>query len=248
MSCNLVLLPGLDGTGMLFEPLLKELSPEIAPQVIPLPNHMPMSYATLVPIMSSLLPKGAPYFLLGESFSGPLSLMMASSKPEGLQGVILCASFIRNPTYFPSVLRFIAYPWLFHFASQFAQAKSLFGGYGSSELRALLARAHSQVPPVVMAQRVRSVLALDCSKALRECPVPVAYLRGARDRLVPSKNFREIQAANPSIREFVIRAPHMILQTQPRAAAEAITAFVRDFRRSSSPGLCYPFRIESAKR
>jgi pimeloyl-ACP methyl ester carboxylesterase len=228
MTVTLVLLPGLDGTGILFEPLLKELSPEITPQVVPLPNHIPMGYDGLVPIVSSYLPSTGPFFLLGESFSGALSLMIAATRPTGLRGVLLCASFIRNPTYWPSVLRHAAGAWIFHLTPQLAQAKALFAGYSTSELRTLLARAHARVPASVVAQRIRSVLALDCKKALQECPVPVAYIRGTRDTVVPAKNCREILTVNPSVREFVIRAPHLILQTQPRAAAEAIASFCRE--------------------
>jgi pimeloyl-ACP methyl ester carboxylesterase len=187
-----------------------------------------MGYETLVSVISPCLPTHGSYFLLGESFSGPLSLMLAATARRGLRGVILCASFIRNPTYVPSFLRFIVGAWMFHWTPQLAQAKVLFAGYSTPELSSLLARAHSRVPPSVMAQRIRSILSTDCKKPLEECPVPVAYIRGTRDRVVPPKNFREILPANPSVREFAIEAPHLILQTQPRAAAEAIATFVRD--------------------
>lgn len=228
MAHTLVLLPGLDGTGLLFEPVLKELSPEIVPQVVPLPNNTPLDYEDLVPVISSCLPRTGPYFLLGESFSGPLSLMIAATRPTGLQGVILCASFIRNPTCLPSILRHFLGAWMFHVAPLFVQAKALFAGHGTSDLLALLQHAHSRVPPAVMAQRIRSILILDCKTALQTCPYPVAYLRGTRDRVVPSRNCKEILAANPLVLEFAIRAPHLVLQTQPRAAAEAIEAFTRD--------------------
>ena len=227
MTNTLVLLPGLDGTGILFEPFLRELPPEIIPQVIPLPSQVPMGYESLVPIVTSHLPNTGSYFLLGESFSGPLSLMIAATRPAGLQGVILCASFIRNPTYVPSILRVIVGTWMFRMIPQMAQAKTLMSRYSTSELRALLARVHLQVAPAVTAQRIRSILALDCRKALKECPVPLAYIRGALDGVVPARNCREILAIKPSVREFVIRAPHMILQTQPRAAADVISAFMR---------------------
>jgi pimeloyl-[acyl-carrier protein] methyl ester esterase len=228
MALTLVLLPGLDGTGILFEPIVRQLPLDILPHVIPLPNDIPMGYDRLVPAISSLLPTGCRYVLLGESFSGPLTLMIAAQQPTGLQGVILCASFIRNPTYLPSGLRYIAGSWMFHLTPQLAQAKALFAGYSTSQLRSLLARAHSQVPPSVMAQRIRSVLAVDCQEALQKCPVPIAYIRGSQDRVVPAKNCRQVLSARPAVREFVIHAPHLVLQTQPQAAAKAITTFVRD--------------------
>ena len=228
MPLTLVLLPGLDGTGMLFEPLLDQLPPDLKAHVVPLPNDSPMDYVSLVPIVASSLPTDTPFILLGESFSGPLALMVADSRPRGLMGVILCASFIRNPTYLPSFTRHLATSWIFRISPIFIQAKVLFAGYSSPRLRSLLARAHSSVSAKVMAQRVRAVLAVDCTSELVACPVPIAYLRGSRDRVVPKRNWRQIMAINPAVREFTIRAPHLVLQTQPRAAVQAIMAFAEE--------------------
>ncbi len=224
---TLVLLPGLDGTGILFTPLLKQLPSTIKPHVIALPNDSPMGYKALLPVVASSLPTNTRYILLGESFSGPLALMLAASHPPGLVGVILCASFIRNPTYLPSVLKHFVGSWLFQISPMFIQAKALLAGYSTPELRSLLARAHTRVPATVMAERVRAILALDCTSELASCPVPVAYLRGRKDKVVLKKNWRQIVAANPAVREFIIPAPHLILQTQPRAVVEAIITFAQ---------------------
>jgi pimeloyl-ACP methyl ester carboxylesterase len=186
-----------------------------------------MGYKALLPVVASSLPINTHYILLGESFSGPLALMLAASHPAGLMGVILCASFIRNPTYLPLAFQHLAGSWLFRFSPMFIQAKALFAGYSTPELRSLLARAHTRVPAEVMAERVRAILALDCTSELASCPVPVAYLRGRKDKVVPKKNWRQIIATNPSVREFIIPAPHLILQTQPRAVAEAIMTFAQ---------------------
>jgi pimeloyl-ACP methyl ester carboxylesterase len=235
MTSTLVLLPGLDGTGMLFEPLLRELSPEISAQVVPLPNRLPMGYKDLVPVITASLPRDGAYFLLGESFSGPLALMIAAGRPAGLQGVILCASFIRNPTYVPSFLRFIAGAWSFRLLPLVMKTRRSLSKQATFDLRVLLARVHSEMLPAVIARRIRSILSLDCSEFLKECPVPMAYLRGAQDKVVPAKNCRGILAINPSVREIVIQdAPHLLLQTQPRAAAKAIEAFMHDV--NSQPG------------
>ena len=228
MSLSLVLLPGLDGTGVLFEPLIEELPPEMIPHIIPLPKDSALGYEELVPFVNSALPRNGPFILLGESFSGPLALMVAAFRPPGLLGVILCASFIRNPTYFPSWVRHLCGSWLFSFSPAFVQAKALLGGYSVPRLRGLLARAHSSVPAHVIAHRVRAVLTVDATRELSSCPVPVAYLRGTRDKVVPKRNLRQAIAANPGLIVFAVPAPHLVLQTQPRRAAEAIAAFAKN--------------------
>src|SRR5690349_20385434 len=93
---NLILRPGLNGTGVMFRPLLAQLPPEVRAKVVAYPTSELLTYADLLPRVLAELPAG-PFVLLGESFSGPLSLMAAATCPPGLRGVILCASFVRNP-------------------------------------------------------------------------------------------------------------------------------------------------------
>ena len=228
MAITLVLLPGLDGTGILFEPLLNFLSSSISPLIIPLPNDRPLGYDALVPIVRPALPQDGQFVLLGESFSGPLALMLAASSPANLKAFLLCASFIRNPTYLPCVLQHIIGAWLFKISPLFIQAKALLAGHSSSQLRQQLRRAHNSVPAVVMAERIRSILRLTCKQELQNCPVPIGYIRGSLDRVVPKKNYNQILAVNSTVREYVVHAPHLVLQTQPRAAAVAIETFVKD--------------------
>src|SRR2546430_17674636 len=93
----LVLLPGLDGSGLLFRPLIDHLPPELDPIVVAYPPDRALGYDELLPLALKALPTSAPFALLGESFSGPLALMAAARAPEGLQAVILCATFVRKP-------------------------------------------------------------------------------------------------------------------------------------------------------
>ena len=223
---RLVLLPGLDGTGVLFRPFVRSLPPRIDPRVIALPAGEPLGYPELVRYVTPLLPQSGPYVLLGESFSGPLALFLAASGVPGLQGVILCASFIRNPTFLPAWFRFLAGSWLFRLTPAFVQAKALLGGYSSPELRQLLAEAHGAVSPSVMSRRVRSLLTVDATAALAAVRVPIGYLQGTLDHVVPASNLRGLWAVRPDVRVYAVAAPHLLLQVQPAAAAEAVTSFV----------------------
>ncbi|MDB4679771.1 MAG: hypothetical protein P8M30_04180 [Planctomycetaceae bacterium] len=38
-SLKIILLPGMDGTGKLFDPLIEQCPPEFEPVVVPLPNQ-----------------------------------------------------------------------------------------------------------------------------------------------------------------------------------------------------------------
>ena len=227
MNLSLVLLPGLDGTGILFEPFLEALPESIAPRVVAYPPDQPLDYAQLLPIVRDAVPKNEPFVLLGESFSGPLALMAAAEHPERLVAVVLCASFIKSPVpLVPRWARVFCRPLLFRFFPLFAQTKTLLGGYSTPDLRALLARAHSLVTPAVLAGRVRSVLAVDVTAELEACTVPILYLAGASDRVVPRENLRAIQRRKPEVQCITLPAPHLVLQTRPVEASRAMASFL----------------------
>lgn len=104
---TLVLLPGMDGTGELFAPFLAALSPGCESAVVAYPTSEPFDYAQLESIVRAVLPVDGPYVLLAESFSGPIAISIAASTPSLLKGLVLCASFVRNPQPSFTGLRFL---------------------------------------------------------------------------------------------------------------------------------------------
>lgn len=216
----------MDGTGVLFEPLIEALPPSLTATVVTYPTDTPLGYGELLPLVIAALPTDRSFVLLGESFSGPLALLAAQARPPGLCGVVLCASFVRNPVRFlPGWSRHLLGAGLFRLFPAFAQAKALLGGYSTPRLRELAGRAHGMVSPAVFAARARAILSVDVTEALRVCPVPILYLAGASDHVVPRHNARLIQRANPAVRGSFVPGPHLVLQTSPVEACRAIGAF-----------------------
>ena len=74
----IVLLPGLDGTGTLFRPLLAHLPSPLRPIVVAYPGNEKLGYDALRQRVMAALPTEEPFVILGESFSGPLALMAAA--------------------------------------------------------------------------------------------------------------------------------------------------------------------------
>src|ERR1700719_1226395 len=93
---TLVLLPGLDGTGMLFGDLIGELPPTQTVNIARYPTDRFLSYAELVSCVREIIPSN-PFLLVAESFSTPLAAMLAATRPPNLAGLILCAGFVTNP-------------------------------------------------------------------------------------------------------------------------------------------------------
>jgi len=232
----LVLLPGLDGTGLLFQPLVQALSKDIDPIVVSYPDDVPLGYQELLPLVREALPS-RPFVLLGESFSGPLAIMAAASRPEGLVGVILCASFVRSPVaYLPGWCAHLVRPFLFRFYPAVARLRLLLGRHADPTIRDLAVQAVSRVHPQVLAHRVRAVHRVNVAEQLASCPLPVLYLRGQHDRVVPASAMRRVLRACPHAQVVTLPAPHMVLQTQSAAAAAAIQTFVQSSGAAATHG------------
>jgi pimeloyl-ACP methyl ester carboxylesterase len=229
---TLVLLPGLDGSGVLFRPLVSRLPPQLRPIVVTYPQDRLLNYQQLVPLVLAAIPSDGPFLLLGESFGGPLAIMIASALARagrpGPSGLVLSATFVRNPVWFrPAWLRFLAQPVALRLFPFLSRAKAKLFGYSNSELDALIKEALSQATPQVAAHRLKCVMTVDVRRELADCGLPVLYLRGTRDLVVPRHNAADVAAALPSVRIVPIDAPHLVLQTQPAAGAAAITEFAQ---------------------
>ncbi len=232
-NIHLVLLPGMDGTGLLFEPLLDALPKEIQPTVLSYPSEQAMTYKELLPIVLGALPSQEPFILLGESFSGPLALMAANQSRPNLLAVILCASFIHNPvSWIPKWASIFAKDFVFHFARQFIMAKALIAGYSTSSLLSLLRKAHAKVSSSVMAIRAREILSVNVEDELKQCPAPVFYLGGVNDMVAPRRNLRDIQRIRQDVHAYLIPGPHLILQTKPQESAKIIQEIAEKVRMS----------------
>jgi len=84
---TLLLLPGLDGTEVLFGPLVRSAPQGIEVSAVTYPRGPANRYEDLLPRVRKSLPQDRPFYLLGWSFSGPLALM-AAERPPLLSGVI----------------------------------------------------------------------------------------------------------------------------------------------------------------
>lgn len=224
---SLVLLPGMDGTGELFAPLLSALPAAPAPIVLRYPGDQALGYADLETRVRQALPAHTPFVLLAESFSGPLGAAIAAAPPSNLRGLILCASFVRSPLPRLGVARPLA-DWLpVTLLPRRALHYMLLGPYATPALRTAVDDAVAQPTPAVMRARLKAVMDADQTAAFGTVQLPVLYLRARHDRLVSPAAAALVQRLVPQTRIVDIDAPHCLLQAAPRAAADAIAGFLR---------------------
>jgi pimeloyl-ACP methyl ester carboxylesterase len=151
----IVLLPGMDGTGALFAGFVSALGADFEPIVVSYPPERALDYRALEEFVHAQLPDGRSFFLLGESFSGPIAISLAASKPDGLIGLVLTCTFAKNPhpyfNPFKSLIRYL--PIQGNLANLISPV--LFGQFSSRQLRASLQEALRPVSIVVMRTRQR---------------------------------------------------------------------------------------------
>lgn len=223
----------MDGTGSLFEPFVSALDPTLPIEIVRYPTSGALGYAELEAHARQFLPTSGPFVILGESFSGPVAVSLAASRPPGLVGLILCSTFVRNPQPVFGPLRILADVLPVKLAPQPMLNAFLLGRRSTPTLRMALAGALSQVSADAKRARLRAVLSVDVSTKLQAVEVPVLYLQAARDQVVPASALRHIQRVFPPVQVASFDAPHFLLQTVPAEAARAVTAFVQGLRGAS---------------
>jgi len=235
---NLLLLPGMDGTGLLFEPLLEALPAWLLPKVVAYPARQPLGYVELLPWVRDACPTAAEYVVLAESFSGPLAVMLAASEPPGLRGIILCASFIRCPL--PAPYRWMARaarPNWFRMAPTWPARWALLGRHGTDRLKRLFAAAAATASPEVMAARARAIASVDVSAELRSTRVPLLYLAARQDRVAGPSCLSTIRRIMPDIEVAMLPGPHLLLQACPVEAAYEVGQFIKRILPGPKTGL-----------
>ena len=221
---KLVLLPGLDGTGSLFLPLLHRLS-DFQCEVIPLPETGGQDYPSITNFVKELLPK-EDFILIAESFSGPIGMALATEGTKYLKGVIFVASFLSAPKkQLLAISRFLPIKFFINlpFAKYFH--KVLFLGWGANgELLRLFQSTLSSLSTALIRARLNTIFTL--TPRLQISDLPAGYIRAKNDRLIPQDKITEFNYCFKNIVIQTVDGPHFILQANPDECAVVISELV----------------------
>jgi sigma-B regulation protein RsbQ len=223
-----ILLPGLDGTGDLFEHFVAAAPPAFPVRVQRLPSDRPRGYRDLADAVLPLLPV-EPFALVAESFSGPLAVLLANRCPQAC-AVVLCATFIRPP-----LSKLLARVPGFNWGSPPPRLllQHLMAG-GDPRLADAVRDAVAPLDSATLRTRIAAVLTVDVTRELERLTQPLLYLRARRDRLVPARCSSAVRAAKASAQIVSVDGPHLILQARPDEAWLEIAPFLeRAFLRAT---------------
>jgi pimeloyl-ACP methyl ester carboxylesterase len=224
---QLIILPGLDGTGTRLAPFLREMTHAVSTRIIGYPPDRPMGYAELESLVRQSLPEAARFVLLAESFSGPIAIRLAADPPPGLTGLVLCGTFAKNPFPWLRPVRALAVRLPFKSLPRWLRAPLLWGSGDPRRAPPRAERASAVVEKAVIRRRLHEVLTVDVAACLEDIILPTLILAATRDRIVPRSAARLLVRRTRQGELAEIDGPHLLLQSRPAESAAAVLRFLR---------------------
>ncbi len=235
VDMQIILLPGMDGTGILFRPFIQELAQyisedifkEITVQAISYPCDQELSYGQLIDYVRGRLPAEEKIILVAESFSGPIGYALAAEQPNKIRAVIFVATFLSPP----KGLLWMMPPLLMALLMKiplpvFLLSRLLFERGTANETVARFKTALKGVQGPVLAARMREMAGLQIGIESQDLEIPCAYIQAGNDRLISRSHAEEFRRIVPQIEVTKIPGPHFIMQARPKDCAQVVRKYI----------------------
>jgi pimeloyl-[acyl-carrier protein] methyl ester esterase len=222
---RVLLLPGLDGSGRLSQRFARAWN---APLDLVAYRDDPTADLDAYAEQVEEIAAGPSVDLIAESFSGPVALRIIERARIQVRRLVLVASFAAVPVASPLALAHVLPRALLTSLPRprWAVAWLLLGGVGDAALIDEAIDVVRALPPSVMASRLALLAGLRAQQ-LTGGP-PILALHAMRDRLVPASATAVMQRSFPQVSVVPINGPHLLLQAEPAACADAIRSYLGD--------------------
>ncbi|MGD2172774.1 MAG: alpha/beta hydrolase [Gammaproteobacteria bacterium] len=220
-------MPGLDGTGKLFTPLIPWLDAHFELLVVTYPDLN--SFQEYIDCAQNQLPVEPGFSLLAESFSGPVAMALMAHRPAQIGPSVLCATFARSPLVNLTAMANHVPEQMFSIGalSEFCMDVYEVEDEDFSETQPLPLNVTEQIDGSVLKHRISVMSRIDVSALLPQIEAPVLCLHGLRDRIASDQDAQMIEDFLPGARRVNIDAPHLLLQTRPEECARRIIEHIR---------------------
>lgn len=215
-------MPGLDGTGKLFAPIIPWLQPLFDLTVVTYPDLD--SFNEYVDCAQGQLPDEPGYSLIAESFSGPVALALMARWPAQIGPSILCATFARSPLPAFTSMESHVPEQMFSIGalSEFYLDVDEVEDEDFSETQPLPINVMEQIDGILLKRRIAAFSRIDVSALLPQIEVPILYLNALRDRILSENDAIMMQQNLTNFERVDVDGPHLLLQARPQQCAELI--------------------------
>ena len=226
---RLLLLPGMDGTEILFGPLRRSLPGHLDVEALRYPQRGPSDYSLLLTNALAAIDAAPPetrFVVLGWSFGGPLAMRVARLRPSRVHALVLVSTFVSCPLPWLRRVRWLLIGPIVG-AVRFVRRLPLWLLRKPSDpLRRDKAELWRTVPAAALAARAREVASVDARADLAACQQPALCIVAHSDSVVPAACAEQIVRLLPHAQVLTLRGGHFALYTEAQAAADAIAEFV----------------------
>jgi len=217
---KIILLPGLDGTGMLFKGILEVLPKALNIQVFCLDELEGDSYAKKAQYLAEHL-QSTELFIVVESYSGPIAYELCNILGSNVKQIVFLASFISAPSSLSRCAHLIP-----TFALQASELnmwllnKIGFAGAGSDSQILDVFKSISFANKAKLKNRLQNISQL--RKPQNPHATPVVYIKPTNDILVNNRAVDEVKSVFNNTKVITISGGHFIAQTNPIKCADII--------------------------
>lgn len=224
---NIILLPGFDGTGVLYAPLQAALGDAYSTTVITYRDEV--TFNDYVESVASNLTSDQ-IVLIAESFSGPIALELIKRYPSKIKCAVLCATFAMSPfRYLAGLSRFV--PTLL-FRLNIAQEIILrYFCFDRKSAPSLIEKSLSviqSVPADVIKNRIMVLAGINMYPSLSQMVIPVLYLQAINDRIVSEDLSNRLVSGLSNVTVQKIEGPHLLFQSRPDECVVHIRSFIAE--------------------
>lgn len=234
---TLLLLPGMDGDGRLFDQLRAVLDSHrrYQVQVVSYNGLGILTYDAAVEAVRARVLGLGQVVLVGESFSGPVVARLCRSPTPNLVAGVLIASFPCSPVPFLKSLVLALSRLAFSIRPpRWAVRLALLGNRADAALLGEVQAAISSVSSKVLVSRLQAILEVDVRADLRQSRLPMLSLRASNDRLIPVRVSRQMAQGCARMVEVELVGPHLLAQANPAGVAREISVFLERLGKTDS--------------
>lgn len=222
----ILLLPGMDGTGVLFRALRRAMEPTVDVHVVEYPTDGPCDYRAALQHAQDRLAALPACHIVGWSFSGPIALCLARSQPDRVRSVTLVATFVQSPLASLRLVAPLMFSPLVGIARAVRRLPVWLGRAADDPVRRDKAELWRRVGARTLAARARAIRRVDARADLAAVTQAIQYLAPRDDRIVPPRNLAQIRSIREDVEVVHLDGDHFALYADPEASAAAILSFV----------------------
>ena len=221
MRMKIILLPGLDGTGSLFDELIKSLCEDHDVEVISYDDVSGRSFIDQANEIAMII-KDTDILLVGESYSGRVAYELSQLLGSRVRAIVFIASFISSPSLLSKFAGLLPVALLKqNFLSAYLLKVFGFNGKATKKQTNSVFNSLKMANRSKLKARFKNIAGLSNPTNTIDCHV--TYIRPTRDLLVGKRAVNNLKSLCPNFNVISVSGGHFIAQSAPMACAKVIS-------------------------